>query len=864
MSEKTPQIQRFTKEEFDRIAGLLKPKTNRYFKHQPWPKQAAFLLLDQKEALFGGSGGGGKLLVLTTPILTSNGWKTIGTLEVGDEVFSELGQPVKVLHVYDIIEKPKSYRITFDDKTTIECCADHLWHTYTTKDVGKIHRRDYTTRATRRANRPKRGTGKRPDLAERNARIALAHKSEPVTGAVRTTQEIFETQYNHRGKNNHSILMHSALEMPRRDLPVDPYCLGAWLGDGSTGSGVITGIDPEILEEFEKAGYEVSHHKCEKSHCALGLITQLRPLGITGAKGSKFIPDQYLMASKEQRLALLQGLMDTDGTVCDIGSVEFTNTNERIARGAYQLILSLGWKTTLRKKRAKLYGKDCGPNWRLKFYPDQYVFRLPRKVALQRLVYHRRSKQRYITNVQPIDPKPMRCIKVDNPTGLFLVGEQLITTHNSDALLMAALQYVDVPGYSALILRKSFADLSKPGAIMDRARDWLSPFPEARWNDKLKTFTFPSGARLTFGYLDTAADKYTYQGAEYQYIGFDELTQFPKSEYTYLFSRLRKTQDINVPLRVRAATNPGGMYPQWVYERFIKNVDNAPVSERIFIPALIQDNPALNYEEYKKSLDELDEVTRAQMLYGDWDARPEGLVYPEFEQCVFDPTVDWREGMPEGEHFGGIDWGFTSPFCCLVGVLDKNQHLWIYFERYMRGATIPEHAAVIPKDKDVIIFADPALPESIAQMRKLDFTVRKANNDIKTGIQVMKNWIRKGRLHISIDCKSLLEESKLYRYKHDSKNKTDKVGDNDEGGDPEIPIKKNDHACDSCRYLVTGVHKLIGGFKDDESNDDEVRLPENTVQADKRWKLSDIKGDQPTKEELDEYYSYKNDMWWNR
>src|SRR5260370_40490935 len=91
----------------------------------------------------------------------------------------------------------------------------------------------------------------------------------------------------------------------------------------------------------------------------------------------------------------------------------------------------------------------------------------------------------------------------------------------SDALLMAALQYVDVPSYSALLLRRTYADLALPGAILDRAHSWLNG-TGATWNDRDKRWTFPSGATLTFGYLDAEKDKYRYASAEFQYIGFDE------------------------------------------------------------------------------------------------------------------------------------------------------------------------------------------------------------------------------------------------------------------------------------------------------------------------------------------------------
>src|SRR5579862_6576537 len=103
----------------------------------------------------------------------------------------------------------------------------------------------------------------------------------------------------------------------------------------------------------------------------------------------------------------------------------------------------------------------------------------------------------------------------------------------SESLWYAALQYVEVPGYAALILRRTYADLSKPGALMDRSRDYLAD-TEATFNERDKRWTFPSGASITFGYLQHENDKFQYASSEFQYIAFDELTHFSESQYTFL------------------------------------------------------------------------------------------------------------------------------------------------------------------------------------------------------------------------------------------------------------------------------------------------------------------------------------------
>jgi predicted phage terminase large subunit-like protein len=205
---------------------------------------------------------------------------------------------------------------------------------------------------------------------------------------------------------------------------------------------------------------------------------------------------------------------------------------------------------------------------------------------------------------------------------------------------MGALQYVHIPGYAALLLRKSYADLTLPGALMTRAHDWLAG-TDARWDDRAKAYRFPEGASVSFGYLERDEDMYRYKGAEFQYIGIDELTQHNERPYRYLFSRLRRLEGSRVPLRMRAASNPGDRGHDWVKARFIDPGD----PDRPFIPAKLGDNPSLDREEYERSLMELDPVTREQLLNGDWSARAGGSKFrrewfevvdaaPAFERVV--------------------------------------------------------------------------------------------------------------------------------------------------------------------------------------------------------------------------------------
>jgi predicted phage terminase large subunit-like protein len=257
---------------------------------------------------------------------------------------------------------------------------------------------------------------------------------------------------------------------------------------------------------------------------------------------------------------------------------------------------------------------------------------------------------------------------------------------------MGAAQYFDVPGYNALILRRTFVDLSMPDAIMDRAIRWWRGV--AHWNVMKKRFTFPSGATLTFGYLATDNDVYGYQGAAFQYVGFDELTQFTEKQYRYLFSRLRRIEGTNVPIRMRAASNPGGVGHEWVRQRFI---DRGPRTGRIFVPARLRDNPYIDAVEYRKSLAKLDPVTRAQLLNGDWTARTDGGYF----RREWFPIVDAAPAEATRER----RWDFAA-----TEATGKNDPDWTV------GALVSKTAAGIFTVEDIRrVRASPASVEALVQ-----------------------------------------------------------------------------------------------------------------------------------------------------
>jgi len=270
-------------------------------------------------------------------------------------------------------------------------------------------------------------------------------------------------------------------------------------------------------------------------------------------------------------------------------------------------------------------------------------------------------RRRIIEGVRPVPTEPVRCIKVDAPSHLFLAGESMIPTHNSDALLVDALQFAtgNHPQYGhlakhhrALLLRRSFVDLTR--YIIPRSQV-LYPQAGGVWRASTRRWHFPSGATIELGACDNAENIHRFAGAAYNWIGFDELTHFTLGQYLFLLSRLRSAAGL--PTYYRSASNPGGPGHDWVLARFApwlrgngKDPDyDGPSGEeckplffyqnkegedlvvpkgtrlargRSFIPATVHDNPFLANSEYLANMNAMSLIDRLRIMHGDWLVKP--------------------------------------------------------------------------------------------------------------------------------------------------------------------------------------------------------------------------------------------------
>jgi hypothetical protein len=364
----------------------------------------------------------GKELDLDTPVPTPDGWTTMGEIQVGDQVFDERGYVCTVTDAHPVVHDLHCYELTFSDASTIVASGRHRWATY-----------------DKRARRA-RGEGR------------------PYALEVRTTEEIADTVRVGR-EANHSIPVTQALQLLNVPCLLDPWVLGYWLGNGSK-------AEPYLTMDRDDRAY-VEQQLAARSFKVKALTTAahkapmlrfdpvdghgkevLRELGVLN---DKHVPATYQRLSEGQRRDLLAGLVDSDGHIDHNGSAEVCFTRHQLAQDTFDLLIGLGEKPTIKESRASIAGVDKGPRWRIFWKPRVCPAQMPRKAARWRPAAGKTGERRIVA-VTPVTSRPVRCISVDSPSHLFLVGETMIPTHNTESIKLRCLAYPFVkPGKSMLI-----------------------------------------------------------------------------------------------------------------------------------------------------------------------------------------------------------------------------------------------------------------------------------------------------------------------------------------------------------------------------------------------------------------------------
>lgn len=343
-------------------------------------------------------------LALDTKVPTPTGWTTMGELGPDDLVFGRDGQPVRVVGVSPVHQDRPCFRVTFANGTSIVTDSRHLW--------SSVDRRQ-------------------------------AYKGLQAITTEQMASEVRIENYTSRPMFRWAVPMAASLELATADVPVEPYALGVWLGDGDARNATVSQARTDVDElgvHLKAAGFEPTRCKTAPDHAAVLYVRGLRgPLRRAGLLGNKHVPEVYFRASHEQRLALLRGLMDTDGHVTPGGWCTFVSGASRLTGQVAELLRTLGYRPTI--VRAEDIRAREGSMWKVSFQVGaEAPFLLARKVA--RCQGRRSPRQQFnsVVSVERVDSVPVRCIGVDNEDHLFLVGEGFVPTHNTHRMVLARLK----------------------------------------------------------------------------------------------------------------------------------------------------------------------------------------------------------------------------------------------------------------------------------------------------------------------------------------------------------------------------------------------------------------------------------------
>lgn len=367
-----------------------------------WQEEATDMYMRHARLALLASKGPGKEQPVSTRMYTPKGEVRFGDLKVGDEVFGENGAPTKVKGVYPQGVKDV-YKVTFDDGSSTECGLEHLWKVH-----GFINKR-------------KKEWGV----------VTLKHLIDRGISVMQGKQKHYHIQ----------LPLQGAVQFPERNLPLDPFLVGAWLGNGSKDNAIITSIDPHIAEELERRGYEIRIHtppdRCPNIRI-YGIQDKLKEIGILDKYSyEKSIPEIYKTASIQQRKDLLAGLMDTDGTIGkrDGGCMEYDTSSPQLAEDVQWLVRSLGGKSSISTKRAFLNGVEHRLCYRVRVTLEFCPFLLERKA----MYWHAPTQKRYLVrtmkNIELVRQEDSMCIEVEDPNHCYLTND-FIVTHNTSLLAL--------------------------------------------------------------------------------------------------------------------------------------------------------------------------------------------------------------------------------------------------------------------------------------------------------------------------------------------------------------------------------------------------------------------------------------------
>ena len=602
--------------------------------------QSLFLSCPVPEPLYTGTRGPGKGLTDDTQVLTDSGWKRAADVTMLDRLVSLDGTYTEILGVYP---QPvgKLYRVTFDDGATVECDGPHRWS------------------------------------------VRSDSNNLDSCWVVRTTDQLADLLIRSKQRWSTPTMTHPA--PGRKWCGLDPYALGLMLGDGTTGSQYATlySVDDELIEHMTE-GYGWARYKYDSSVCARAVAPSAQSDRWKDAVGrhkgaSKRVPQALLEADPASRLAVLQGLMDSDGCAATDGGCSFSSISENLARSVQYIARSLGGKASCNfyeRNKENDYSWGSGGRWRVrithcnKFNP----FRLERKASR---VKEQQGVNRRIVSIDRIKDGRATCFAVDHPSQLFVV-QDFVVTHNTVALLLKFAKYTGLgfgPAWRGVIFRETYRQLSD--LVAKSKALFYTGFSGVRFVDAPSyVWKWPTGEELLLRNMPTPDAYWDYHGHEYPFVGWEELTNWRTLEAYEMMKACNRSSFISPPgvpemPRIYASTcNPFGKGHSAVKAYFIDPAPNGEVivddqspQGRVAIKGYLRENTTMlradpHYEQKLTSI--TDANRRKAWLDGDWDIEV-GSMFDDLwstDVHVVEPFTipsDWKIER-------AFDWGSSKPF----------------------------------------------------------------------------------------------------------------------------------------------------------------------------------------------------------
>lgn len=745
----------------------------------------------------------GKEQSVDSILFTPNGYTTFGEIKPNDVVFNRKGNPVKVLNVYPQGIKDV-YRITFHDGSTTECGKEHLW-TYTTKKC--ISNKNYTMFTS-------------------------------TLGEIMQDLERFKDRthmFERAGK--YHFPMNGCVQFNAQEVKIDPYLLGLLLGDGcfSEGNSGISFTNEE--QELHDYMYEISklynmeykYVPRKGTHCAFGRIQTTNSLDVShgsplrklleeynlyGKKSeTKFVPNEYKFNSKEVRLQILAGLLNTDGSVHvkNRPSISFCSVSKQLLDDVVFLARSLGMfvnsdkKPDFRQNKSKNICYSCT----IRINNDLYKLLSSKHKSRLNMDTTKDEVWRIIKSIEYVGKKECLCIEVDDEEHLYLTND-FIVTHNTVCMSLSFVMFVmnNFNQQDALMAGKSVGTFRRN--VLNPLKQMLLSLEYDILEHRSENYLEITKGKITnyfyiAGAKDEASQDYI-QGMTLCGVLLDEVALLPESFFNQATARLSIEG-----AKVFCNCNPASPY-HWFYKNVLQHLEE---KQGLYVHFTMDDNLSLSEKVKLRYANMYQGVFKKRYILGRW-CNAEGLIYDMFtaEKNVVKPNeIPYDEAI---KWCVGVDYGTANATAFLLCMKTFNGYIYAVREYYFEGRKEAQENGdydtqktdleftddmieflsqsyeytQIPYNKmDIVV--DPAAASFKVQLHRSGMRTRDARNAVLDGIRDVASYMAEGKLKICSECKVLLKE--IHTYVWDDKAQERGI---------DRPVKKQDHMVDGLRYAL--------------------------------------------------------------